>query len=304
MADATYTKPDGFDDYWDAVLSELAATPAEPEIEVIPLRETDFATLYGVQITSVGPYRLYGYLSVPKGDGPFPAIYWPPKYASVLEIIPQGTANAVRGEFVTFSLAGRGQRNSDKPFAAMFPGLLTEGIASPEVYVFRGIVADAIRGLEFVNSLDFVDDTRVVVIGNDVAMQTLALRPDAAHLICTPALFFGPLSLAAKTQGYPLEEYNDYLRSYPSDGEAVADTLSRFDLRGFAGGVSATTLLNAGPVGSILEPDALRPVSDAVGGEVTVYASERSSYKDGLYQERWIADKLGLDAPILPEHWQ
>ena len=304
MADSTYTKPDGFDAYWDAVLAELDATPAEPEIEVIPLRETDFATLHGVQITSIGPYRLFGYLSVPKGDGLHPAIYWPPKYASVLEIIPQGTANAVRSEFVTFSLAGRGQRNSDKPFAAMFPGLLTEGISSLDSYVFRGIVADAIRGLEYLNTLDFVDKTRTVVIGNDVAMQALALRSGATHLVCTPALFFDALGLAQKTQGYPLQEYNDYLSTYPSDKDSVANTLSYFDLRAFAGGINATTLINAGPPGSILAPDALGPVSDAVGSDVTVYASERSSYKDGLYQERWIADKLCLDAPILPEHWQ
>ena len=305
MADSIYTKPDGFDEYWNAVIGELDATPAEPEVETIPLRETDFATLYGVRITSVGPYRLFGYLSVPKGDGPHPAIYWPPKYASVLEIIPQGTANAVRGEFVTFSLAGRGQRNSDRPFAAMFPGLLTEGIGTTESYVFRGIVADAIRGLEYVNSLDFVDDSRVVMIGNDLAMQALALRPGGAtHLVCTPALFYDPLGLASKTNGYPLEEYNDYLRTHPSERDSVAKTLSYFDLRAFAGGVSATTLINAGPEGSNLGPDALGPLSDAIGGEVTVYASERSSYKDGLYLERWIADKMGLDAPILPEHWR
>lgn len=304
MADADYTKPSGFDAYWDAVLAELDATPAEPEIEVILLRETDFATLHGVQITSVGPYRLFGYLSVPKGDGPHPAIYWPPKYASVLEIIPQGTANAVRSEFVTFSLAGRGQRNSDKPFAAMFPGLLTEGIASPDSYVFRGIVADAIRGLEYLNSLDSVDKARTVVIGNDVAMQALALRPGATHLVCTPALFFDALGLAQKTQGYPLQEYNDYLSTYPSDKDSVANTLSYFDLRAFADGINSTTLINAGPAGSILAPDALRPVSEAISGDVTVYASQHSSYKDGLYMERWIAGKLGLDAPILPEHWQ
>lgn len=304
MSDSTYTKPAGFDEYWDAVVAELGATPAEPEIETIPLRETDFATLCGVRITSVGPYRLFGYLSVPKGEGPFPAIYWPPKYASVLEIIPQGTANAVRGEFVTFSLAGRGQRNSDKPFAAMFPGLLTEGVSSSDSYVFRGIVADAMRGLEFVNSLDVVDDSRVVMIGNDVAMQTLALKPEATHLVCAPALFYDPLELASSTNGYPLEEYNDYLRTYPSERDAVVKTLSYFDLRAFAGGVSATTLINAGPEGSILGPDALGPLSDAIDGEVTVYASERSSYKDGLYLERWIADKMGLDAPILPEHWR
>ena len=304
MADATHTKPDGFDAYWDAVLTELDATPAEPETEVIPLRETNFATLHGVQITSIGPYRLFGYLSVPKRDGPHPAIYWPPKYASVLEIIPQGTANAVRGEFVTFSLAGRGQPNSDKPFAAMFPGLLTKGIASPDSYVFRGIVADAIRGLEYLNSLDFIDKKRTVVIGNDIAMHTLALKPDATHLVCTPALFFDPLNMAARTQGYPLEEYSDYLRTYPSDKESVADTLSHFDLRGFANSISATTLLNAGPQGTLLAPETLRPLTDVISGEVTVYASERSSYKDGLYMERWIAEKLGLDAPILPEHWQ
>ena len=304
MADSDYTRPDGFDEYWDAVVAELDAIPAEPEVEAIPLRETDFATLHGVNLTSVGPYRLFGYLSVPKGDGPHPAIYWPPKYASVLEIIPQGTANAVRREFVTFSIAGRGQRNSDRPFAAMFPGLLTEGIQSPGEYIFRGIVADAIRGLEYLNSLDFVDTSRVAAIGNDVAMQTLALRPNATHLVCAPALFFDPLGLAQKTQGYPLEEYSDYLRTYPSDEDSVAQTLSYFDLRAFADRVGATTLLNAGPQGSILEPETLLPVSDAIGGDVTVYASERSSYKDGLYMERWIADKLGLDEPILPEHWQ
>ena len=72
MVDADYTKPSGFDAYWDAVLAELDATPAEPEVEVIPLRETDFATLYGVQITSIGPYRLFGYLSVPRATARIP----------------------------------------------------------------------------------------------------------------------------------------------------------------------------------------------------------------------------------------
>ena len=304
MADSTYAKPEDFDQYWDLTMAELDSTPAEPEVETIPLRETEFATLYGALLTSVGPYRLFGYLSVPKGEGPFPAIYWPPKYASVLEIIPQGTANAVRGEFVTFSLAGRGQRNSDKPFAAMFPGLLTEGIESADSYIFRSIVGDGARGLEYLNSLDFVDGSRLIVIGNDVAMQTLALRPEASHLVCAPALFFDSLESAKKTQGYPLEEYNDYLRANPSARVAVARTLSRFDLRAFAPRIEATTLLMAGPQDSILGPESLKPLSEAVGGDVSVYASENSSYKDGLYMERWIADKIGLKDPILPEHWQ
>ncbi len=309
MADHEYTAPADFGEYWDGVLAELAATPAAPEIEPIPMRETDFATLYGVRLTSVGPYRLFGYLSVPKsGDAPFPAIYWPPKYASVLEIIPQGTANAVRSQFVTFSLAGRGQRNSDKPFAAMFPGLLTEGVESPDTYVFRGIVADAMRGLEFLESREDVDASRLVAVGNDVAMQSVALRGVAARLVCAPALFFDSLRLASRTTAYPLEEFNDYLRSNPSAADSVARTLSYFDLRAFAPSLEARTLIMAGPLGSDLSPIELRPLDTALyvpgRAHTYIYGSERSSYLDGKFAEAIIANGGGFRQPILPEIWR
>ena len=130
--------PADFEQYWQQTLDELASYPARPEIEALPLRSTDFATLYGVRLTSLGPYRLFGYLSIPTGDGPFPAIYYAPKYQSVLEIIPQGTANLQRSQYITFSLAGRGQRNADTPYAAMFPGLLTEGIGRRRIVYFSG----------------------------------------------------------------------------------------------------------------------------------------------------------------------
>ena len=106
------TQPADFDAYWQYTRDDLAAYPMSPELELLPLRSTDFATLYSVRLTSVGPYRLFGYLSIPKGDGPFPAIYYAPKYQSVLEIIPQGTANLQRSAYITFCLAARGQRNA------------------------------------------------------------------------------------------------------------------------------------------------------------------------------------------------
>src|SRR5437764_6077081 len=149
--------------YWPETLAALAQYPARPEIELLPLRSTDFATLYAVRLTSLGPYRLFGYLSIPTGDGPFPAIYYAPKYQSVLEIIPQGTANLQRSRYITFALAGRGQRNADTPYAAMFPGLLTERIDDAASYVFRGIVADSIRGLQFLLTRRELDVKRLVV---------------------------------------------------------------------------------------------------------------------------------------------
>jgi cephalosporin-C deacetylase len=300
------TTPEPFDSYWQQTLDDLAGFPANSEMDVMPLRTTDFATLYGVRLTSLGPYRLFGYLSIPAGEGPFPALYYTPKYQSVLEIIPQGTAIWQRSRYITFALAARGQRNSDTPYAATFPGLLTEGIEKAATYIFRGIVADSVRGLEFLLTCDELDASRVVVFGNDMALMTAALHAGATHVVTNPALFYRTAELAPKTQAYPLEEINDYLRAFPERSEAVQHTLSYYDLQAFAPRVQADTLLIAGPRNSLLDGPTLEPLAKALAGSVTMYDSEASSYKDGLYTETWMAQQCGITevSDILPEHWR
>ena len=297
---------EAFSEYWQETLDGLERFPARAEIDPIPLRSTDFATLYGVRLTSFGPYRLFGYLSIPAGTGPFPAIYYTPKYQSVLEIIPQGTANLQRSRYIIFSLAGRGQRHADTPYAAMFPGLLTEGIDDSASYIFRGIAADAVRGLQFLLTRSELDAARVVSVGNDVALIGAALTSGATHVVTTPALFYKTAELAPKTQAYPLEEINDYLRLFPARAESVRRTLTYFDLRAFAPRVTATTLVMAGAPGTLLDGPALQPLLSALGGPATVHASEQSTYKDGLYAEQWMASQCGITdvEAILPEHWR
>ena len=299
-------RPGDFDQHWRRTLAELAAYEACPEIDLLPLRRTDFATLYGVRLTSLGPYRIFGYLSVPAGDGPFPAIYYAPKYQSVLEIIPQGTANLQRSRYVTFALAARGQRNADTPYAAMFPGLLTDGIDEAASYVFRGIVADGVRGLEFLRTRPEVDSSRVVAVGNDLALITAALAPGVSHVVTTPALFHDTVRLAPRTSAYPLEEINDYLRRHPDRAPAVQRTLGYYDLRAFAPRVGARTLIMAGAPGAVPDAPALESLAAALRGPSTVHASEQSSYRDGVYAERWMAAELGVAdvESILPEHWR
>ena len=298
--------PLNFREYWRETLASLARYPACPEFEPIPLRSTAFATLYGVRLTSVGPYRLFGYLSIPAGTGPFPAIYFSPKYQSVLEIIPQGTANLIRSRYITFSLAGRGQRNADTPYAAMFPGLLTEGIGDATAYIFRSIVADSVRGLELLLTRRDLDPARVVVVGNDLALITAALMSGATHVVAAPALFYKTAELAIRTHAYPLEEINDYVRTFPALAEAARRTLAYYDLRAFAPGVTATTLLMAGAPGTLFDGQGLKPLVNALTSQVTVHESEQSLYRDGLYAEQWMAARCGISdlQRILPEHWR
>lgn len=296
--------PADFDIYWQYTLDDLARIPSAPEIDLLPMRSTDFATAYTVKLTSVGPYRLFAYLSVPNGDGPFPAIYYPPKYQSVLELIPQGSSNELRSRFITFSLACRGQRNADQPFSAMFPGLLTERINDAPNYIFRGIVADAVRGQEYLLSRPELDRSRVVSIGNDVALISSALHQGVSHVVCTPALFFDSMNLASKTGAYPLEEINDYLGSFPDRRQAVSESLAYMDLRGFAPRIHASTLLMADAPGGLMDGSALKPVAEAIKAKSEVHSSENSSYRDGMFIESWIANEFGYQEAIVPRHWQ
>ena len=297
-------RPADFDPYWHDTLEEMARYPARAETEAVPMRRTDFATMYCVRFTGLGPYRLFGYLGIPEGDGPFPAIYHVAGYGSVVTPVPGGTANLMRSRYMTFSIAARGYRNADRPYAAEFPGLLTDGIEDPRDYMFRGIVADCVRGLEVLLARPEVEPSRVVAVGNDMALITAALGRGVTHVVSTPALFYKTLELAAGTNAYPLEEINDYLRLRPRRREAVRNTLSYFDVRWHAPRVEADTLVLAGAPGSLTDHQALGPLAWALPGEVTIHDSESSTYKDGLFTEQWISSRCGFDAPIVPTHWR
>ena len=80
---AGLVKPADLDAYWNAIDAELARFPIAAEARHTPLHDTDFSTSYDVELTGIGPYRLFGFLSIPKGNGPFPALLITPRYGSV-----------------------------------------------------------------------------------------------------------------------------------------------------------------------------------------------------------------------------
>ena len=125
-------------------------------------------------------------------------------------------------------------------------------------------------------------------------------------MVTTPALFYKTAELAVRTQTYPLEEINEYLRMFPARAEAVRRTLAYYDLCAFAPRIAAPTLLMTGAPGTVLDGQALKPLIDALPGRVTVHESEQSLYRDGLYAEQWMAAQCGIgdSQSILPEHWR
>jgi cephalosporin-C deacetylase len=280
--------PPNLDAYWAAVLDELAALPLAPAVDPLPLRSTDFATTYAVTLTSLGPYRLFAYYSVPHGDGPFPVIYHAPAYASVVAVPPYEE----RRRHVVLSLCARGQRLADRPFAAAYPGLLTHGIDSPAGYIFRGIAADAVRAVDFLLARPEVDRQRIAVVGNDMALLTAALRPEVAAVVMANPLFYAAADLVPATSAYPWEEVNDYRRFYPDRAAAVTTTLAYFDGLHLAPRVRAAVYLPHDRPGGHFTAARLAPLVAALPAGATLSELTGYGYTDRVAQEDWLRRHL------------
>lgn len=299
MSNLTKPAPADFDAYWAKVMGELDALPPAPELTVNAIRSSESSTVYDLYLTSVGPYRTYAFYSIPKGEGPFPVIYYTGGYGSVVHI----GSYEERQRYVTVALRHRGRRLADKPFAAAYPGLLTTGIDSPESYIYRGIVADCARVIDFLVTRPEVDKGKIAVVGDDLALMTAALRPQVDALYTTPGLFYGAQELAPRTNAYPHEEYNDYARYYTDRATAMWNTVNYFNPLHFAPKVKADTVLVTGNERDMFSPEVVAPLAQAFGKPVSQYVSAHSSYKDGVQQATWLAQRYGLGTPILPPHW-
>ncbi|MEJ3654165.1 acetylxylan esterase [Actinomycetes bacterium KLBMP 9759] len=201
-----------FEEYWAAVDAELAAAPSRPVLTPVPARSTEAFTGYDVRLSSIGGYRIFGFLSVPRGDGPFPGLLDTPRYGSV-NLAPHYRD---RLRYVVFAVMHRGQRLADSPFQAAYPGLFTMGIDDPATWVYRAIVADCLRGAEFLLEHPAVDPARVGVRGDDLALVTASRRPrfSAVHVN-------GPLDAPG--------ELADLLRAEPAAERAVHAALALVD---------------------------------------------------------------------------
>lgn len=280
------TRPDGFAAYWDGVEAELSRLQPRCVTEPIPRHSTEDFTVHALRMTSIGPYRTFAYLSVPAGRGPFPAVLETPRYGSV-NAVPDYND---RLRYVVLTVMHRGQRLADQPFAAEYPGLLTMGVEDPRTYVYRGIVADALRGADVLLSLPEVDPGRVAVVGDDLALITAAFRPGIGTVRSGSPMFYRLAEARRRTLEYPMQELNDLLRAVPEREAAVASALELFDPVHHAPAVRATALIVEGD-----DPDWLNPLREALGGPVERYRLTHEGGTDADHLDAWLAGRMGVE---------
>ena len=283
-------------DYWDSVVREVASLKDSPvESRHRELNSDDTTVTSELGFSGIGGYPLFAYYSRPRTDGPFVPLLQVPGYGSVVTV----PAVERRTRYAVLSVCHRGQRKSDSSYKAAYPGLLTDGLPGADTYVWRGVIADCLRALDVLLAQPDLDHSRVAVAGHDAAALVAALRGDVASLLITGLMFASLSSRAPESDAYPLQEINDFKRTYPSDWEEAASTLGLFDPSPMAGSIRADTMIAC----SASELPAASAISKAIPGASTIYRNTGYGFVDHKAQEDWLSDSTGVPespGPFLP----
>jgi len=287
-------RPDDFDDYWSAALSELAQVRGEVTVDPVahPAR---YAQCFDLTFTGVRRARIYAkYLRPnaahpvgPAPAGPQPAVVVfhgysarSPDWFDLLPYVAQGYSVAA------MDCRGQGGRSVDPGGVRgnTLNGHIVRGLGDdPRNLAFRQIFLDCVQLTRIVMDQAEVDPARVAVTGasqgGGLSLACAALEPRVKLV----AAIFPFLSDYLRTWEMDLatdayEELRQHLRRFDpthADVESMFATLGYIDIQHLAGRIEAEVLMATGLMDTVCPPST----------QFAVYNKIRSAKQHLLYPD-------------------
>ena len=148
-----------FFDFWEQSLAELAEVPPAFQMTHRPNKARTEVRLHEVSMESFGGVSVRGWLETPNRPGVFPAVLRLPGYGQSMR--PVGDQE----DLVVFSFNPRGHGNSQDDVPGTPQDYWVRGLDDRDTYFYRGAYLDCIRAIDFICSLDNVDQERIAVWG-------------------------------------------------------------------------------------------------------------------------------------------
>ncbi|MFK8101294.1 MAG: acetylxylan esterase [Saprospiraceae bacterium] len=153
------TEPNDFDAFWQSVKTELAQVPMNAQLN--EMSNTTYASTYRVKLANLGNRSVYGYLSVPTGDGPFPAILSLPDFGDAAGQVQPATKIAEEGNALSFTIS----IHNTKPTATDAQAYLPNVLSNRDSIYYKFAIAAAMRSIDYIFSRSDFDGENVGVIG-------------------------------------------------------------------------------------------------------------------------------------------
>jgi len=146
-------------DFWNAQLSELASIPIDAQLEF----ETDsqYSESYEFSLATVNDRRVYGYISIPKGNGSYPAILNLPAFGDNANSTEIPNITAERGGAITVSITIHNADVNQADNDAYEPDIIT----NPDSLYYKLAVLAGVRAIDFIFTRPEFDGQNMAVNG-------------------------------------------------------------------------------------------------------------------------------------------
>jgi cephalosporin-C deacetylase-like acetyl esterase len=265
---ATATRPADFDAFWDRAMAEVVPCRATEtfvrelaggEIDAYNVQHASLPEAYDpaghrhdrvrlakVSFDAPGGRRLYGWLAVPVGPGPFPGMLVLPGAGCAQ--VPAPVEHARHG-YVALMLQIHGQ-DVDQAAYEQPPDYLRVKGGEPADEYYYGVYRGCAQALRYLAGRPEVDPTRLVTVGGSqggqLALVTAALCPEVRAVV-SALCYYG---------NWPLRDQAAALNAAQADGTDAGPppfrrddprqhALSYFDTMNFAARVRARVLMAA-----------------------------------------------------------
>lgn len=298
----TVELPSDFKGFWDAGKAELATVPVDAKMTLLPERCTETVNVYQVSIQNVKNSRIYGILSVPKGEGKYPVLLQVPGAG----IRPyNGDVEKARNGVITFQIGIHGipvtmnlELYQDLAAGAL-NGYPIFNLEHRDTYYYRRVYLGCVRALDFLTSLPQFDGSNVGVMGGSqggaLSIVTAALDSRVKFLAAYyPALSDVTGYLHGRAGGWPHVFTGNNLKLHNTK-EKIA-TIGYYDVVNFARHLKVPGIYSWGYNDEVCPPTSLYSAYNVITAPKEVFVVPETGHwtfpEQNEKLDRWIMDRL------------
>ncbi len=241
---------------------------------------------------------IYGWYLTPVQPGKYPALLCLAGYGA--RTIAPPVFLAQKG-FAVLAINVRGNP-VDTARVKTIDDYLTQGIESPNSYVYREIMGQVLRGWWALGKREEVDPDRMGIVGvSEGGGLGLMLAALDSHVraVSADAPMLADFPLSIRRAKWPYQRVAQYLREHPEQTAQVATTVSYFDAVNFASEVKAPSLLSVGFLDQVSLPSAVYGLYNLLGGDKELHPFPQAGHEGGG-QEWWSYKLTWLDRRLAP----
>ncbi len=244
------TRQEDFFDFWEQSLTQLGEVPPAFQTTHRPTKTQAKVRLHEISMKSFGDVLVRGWLETPTRAGVFPAVLRLPGYGQAMK--PVGDQE----NLIVFSFNPRGHGNSQDDVPGTPQDYWVRGLDDRDTYFYRGAYLDCIRAVDFLCSLNNVDQERIAVWGasqgGGFAFATAALDNRVDFCVSDIPFLCNWTNYFKLTQWDEMDKWLEQ-KKYRSWSQALR-TMSYFDTMNLCERVTCPTIMSIGLQDQICPP--------------------------------------------------